>query len=208
MTIRLNTQQAVAQLSRVLDLSPRQEPAVIFFIGSGGSGKTFLSKRFGEAVDNGGIGIVEFDDAPEQFGMERWDKHVSEYPDRDSCIRSFVGSWLEKMSAAHKDKKLIIGSVNTEPDILLDVLKESPITDSKIILVQPGEEVRKARLANDESRAYMPMEALKAQFESGFPQFLIERTGELGIPRILGENLDKSIAEVAVHAIQLMRNTV
>ena len=204
----LNTQQALAELSKVLDFSTREEPAVVFFIGAGGSGKTFLGRQFGEAVKNNEIGVVEFDDAPKQFGMERWEKHLGDYTDRDSCIKAFVSSWIVKMAEANRDNKLVIGSINIDPDLLLEVLKDSDISDFSIVLVQPSEEVRRARLANDESRAYMPKEALKAQFESTFPGYLIERTEQLGIPRILGEELERSIGEVAVLATKLLRDAV
>lgn len=208
MGLSQNTQQSINLLGKVLIHSSQTEPALLFFIGAGGSGKTFLGKQFGEAVQNEDISVVEFDDAPHQFGMERWEEHLDEYPDRNTCIKAFVASWVEKVTESNAKRKLVVASINVEPDILLEVMKEQGSHRFKIALVQPSEEVRKSRLANDETRAYMPPDALKGQFDSSFPNFLACRAEQLGLTRIMGEDLEASISEVAELATKLIRTTI
>ena len=200
----LSAAQAVTQLNRVLDLNSGNEPALVFFIGAGGSGKSTLASKFQVAVSNDKIKAVKFDDAHE-LGMDRWEKHLHQYPDQDACLRAYVGDWIARIEAHHSDKKLLVCDVNTTPDILLQTLADRPHLKASIILVQPSEEVRVTRLANDSTREHMPKEALRAQFDSGFADFLAARTQELGIPRILNEQDDRSILQVAEAAIKLVR---
>lgn len=192
----------------MLDLTKVSQPAVLFFIGSGGSGKSTLAINFRDMMSREDLTAVRFDDAKKDFGISRWSDHLSEFPDRETCIREHVSKWIVSLLEANKERKLIICDINTDPDTLLSVMEAHPGTHFRIALVQPSDEVRCSRLANDESRKYMPKEELVRQLDSAFPDFLAGRSQELGLPRIFNEDRRKTVVEVASLATKLLREAV
>ena len=197
--------QVVSQLNRVLDLAPNKEPVIIFFIGAGGSGKSTLATELRARLPNDNFEVAKFDDAP-KLGMDRWDEHLKAYPDQEACLRAYVTRWVDLIAKQYCDKKLVVCDVNTTPDILRQVMADRPELKATILLVQPSQEVRVTRLANDCSREHMPIDALRAQFDPGFADFLAARSDELGITRVLNEQSEKSAGQVAAAAIKLLRD--
>lgn len=199
----LSPAQLTNQLSQVLDLSCASHPAIIFFIGSGGSGKSTTAIAFRDTMNRQDLIAVRFDDANKDFNVPRWSDRLAEYPDRESCIHDHVSNWIDSVVKANGHRKLIICDVNTDPDTLLAVMTKHPEIPFRIALVQPSHEVWCSRLANDESRKYMPPEELSAQFDSKYPDFLARRSDELGIPRFLNEDTQKTTMEIASLALKL-----
>jgi adenylate kinase family enzyme len=192
---------SIEQLNRVIDLSPATEPTYIFLIGASGSGKSTLATKLGDALGRSDTAVAKFDDS-ERWNMSRWENHLNEFPDFKSCFTHFITEWISKVSAEYQANKLVLCDVNAEPDFITDAISRAGVKNSKIVLVQPREEVRAQRLANDETRKTMDPETFKSQFNSEFSNYLELRSKQLGIARILNEDSDLSVRELASVCMQ------
>lgn len=197
----------VNQLSRVLDLSPAAEPAFVFMIGAAGSGKSTLATNLRSALGRIDTAVAKFDDS-ERWGMSRWEAHQHEFPNFESCATHFIAEWIAKVAAEYQDKKLVLCDVNTTPDILQAAIERAGVRNCKVALVQPCEELRAMRLANDPTRQAMDRDTFKGQLNSDFATFLAHRSEELGIPRILNEDSQKSLSELSSICAQGIRTAV
>lgn len=192
-------------VNRILDRAPdRDEPTFVFLIGAGGSGKSTLAGAFQQAVSHDDLKVAKFDDSA-RWGMERWEDHVDEFESVEACQKAFVKDWISRVREQSDDKKLVVCDLNAVPGHIIDVCAELNVSAFQCVLVQPTHEVRCERLANDETRQQMPLEALQGQMDDAFPNFLEVEAQRLEIPHILNEERDRSLNELSAVCVDLLR---
>jgi 2-phosphoglycerate kinase len=202
------TALAISQLIHSMEISTAKFPSYILLIGAGGSGKSTLITDFERTLQSPKVVTFKFDNGMVQFGLDRWENHLDKYANTKECIKDYLLKWFNRVTASNVGKSLTICDVNVDPDLLLDIISCTQIKNYKIVLVQPPEEVRIARLTNDKSRISMPAAALEQQFDSQFPDYLVNRSKELELPRILNEDKLRSIEQLLEIAVKLIEEAL
>lgn len=193
------------QVNRILDRAPdRDEPTFVFLIGAGGSGKSTLAGAFQQAVSHDDLEVAKFDDST-RWGMDRWENHVDEFDSVESCQSAFVKDWISRVRERSANSKLVVCDLNAAPAHIIDACVELNVSSYQCVLVQPTHEVRCERLANDQTRQQMPLEALRGQMDDTFPKFLEAEAQRLEIPHVLNEEREKTLNELSEVCIDLLR---
>jgi len=156
---------------------------IILITGASGSGKTFLTKKLSEKLQNNPeFYFVHFD----TIGVPEKQEMIKNYGSQEKWQEWAVCEWVNRLSKI--DKNIIILEGQFNPEFAISSLDQNNISNYKIINIYSNRKIRENRLLNDRNQP----ELINDDMEN-WSAFLRRKTLKIG-GRVIENNNDYKIA--------------
>lgn len=195
-----------SRINRVLNnnVGALDQPLLFFVSGAAASGKTTVTKLFGEQVANSQLAIEQLDYTPH---IPRWTDRIpffqqagkSDSDAFNAALNEGLTSWLVKILEIHATRGIVICDANAMFNVLETCARAAGARHYNFALIQPPEDIRTEKVMNRAARNNdTDTETIKRQMLPDYPNALVEQATSLGITHIQNHEDEIAVQKLGV----------